>query len=49
MRLAGSKTRSMFDRYNINDSADLSRFAAQLFSVNGKPTASKIMETQDAT
>jgi integrase len=37
MRLAGWKTRDMFDRYNINDSADLSRAVALRF--NGKVTA----------
>ncbi|HVS60892.1 MAG TPA: tyrosine-type recombinase/integrase [Gemmatimonadaceae bacterium] len=40
MRLCGWKTRDMFDRYNIIDSADLSRAVAQRFSTerqtNGK-------------
>jgi hypothetical protein len=31
----------MFERYNIIDSANLSRAAAQRFSVNGKLTVSK--------
>lgn len=42
MRLAGWKTRSMFDRYNIIDSADLSRAVAQRF--NGKQTANNEAE-----
>jgi len=34
----------MFDRYNIIDSADLSRAVAQRFSVNGKGTAYNAVE-----
>jgi integrase len=44
MRLWGWKTRDMFERYNIIDSADLSRAVAQRFSLNGKQTANKVME-----
>lgn len=46
MRLCGWKTRDMFDRYNIIDSADLSRAVAQRF--NGKQTANKPMELERA-
>jgi integrase len=40
MKLCGWKTRDMFDRYNIIDSADLSRAVAQRF--NGKQAANKL-------
>lgn len=43
MKLCGWKTRDMFDRYNIIDSADLSRAVAQRF--NGKQAANKSTET----
>ncbi len=43
MKLCGWKTRAMFDRYNIIDSADLSRAVAQRFSGNGKQAANKSM------
>jgi len=39
MTLCGWKTRDMFDRYNIIDSADRSPAVAQRF--NGKGTANK--------
>ncbi len=42
MKLCGWKTRDMFDRYSIIDSAGLSRVVAQCF--NGKVTAKKVME-----
>ncbi|HEY8165797.1 MAG TPA: hypothetical protein VIF83_09625 [Gemmatimonadaceae bacterium] len=42
MRLCGWKTRDMFDRYNIIDSADLSRAVAQRF--NGKQAANNSVE-----
>jgi hypothetical protein len=47
-RLCGWKTRDMFDSYNIIDSADLSRAVAQRFSVNGKGTANKAVEMEQA-
>lgn len=46
MKLCGWKTRDMFDRYNIIDSADLSRAVAQRF--NGKVTANKSEEVEQA-
>jgi integrase len=45
MKLCGWKTRDMFDRYNIIDSADLSRAVAQRF--NGKVTARFPVEVQE--
>lgn len=39
MRLCGWKTRDMFDRYNIIDTADLSRAVARRFSDYGKQPA----------
>jgi hypothetical protein len=46
--LCGWKTRDMFERYNIIDSADLSRAVAQRFSPNGKLTANKAVEVGQA-
>jgi len=48
MKLCGWKTRDMFDRYNIIDSADLSRAVAQRFSANGNLTATKTVEAGQA-
>jgi integrase len=45
MKLCRWKTRDMFDRYNIIDSADLSRAVAQRF--NGKVTARNQVEVQE--
>jgi integrase len=47
MRLCGWKTRDMFDRYNIIDSADLSRAVAQRF--NGTQAAQNRVEVQEAS
>jgi integrase len=45
MRLCGWKTRSMFDRYNVIDSADLSRAVAQRF--NGTVAAHNRVEVPE--
>jgi hypothetical protein len=47
MRLCGWKTRDMFDRYNIIDSADLSRAVAQRF--NGTVTAQNAVEAREVS
>jgi integrase len=47
MRLCGWKTRDMFDRYNIIDSADLSRAVALRF--NGKQAANNSVEVQEVS
>jgi integrase len=44
MKLCGWMTREVFDRYNIIDSADLSRAVAQRF--NGKVTAKNQVEAE---
>jgi integrase len=52
MRLCGWKSRTMFDRYNIIDQADLTRAVARRFSGvqsdNGKGTANKSLESVQA-
>jgi integrase len=47
MRLCGWKTRDMFDRYNIIDSADLSRAVAQRF--NGTLAAQNAVEAREVS
>lgn len=46
MKLCGWRTRSMFDRYNIIDEADLAAAVARRFS-NGKQTANKEGDKQE--
>lgn len=46
MRLAGWKTRAMFDRYNVIDEADLAQAVAKRF--NGKQTANTATPTESA-